>query len=305
MLRPVLDRVGYMLDVPCKDALQRPQEFFDVVFQSLEARAKTIGVLLEHEPFDLFIGVLTETDRVQHFFWDAIEEPHHPLHQNVLRFYRAVDQAVGQWVARCRPDDELIILADHGFCRIEQDLFINRWLQDHGWLQMKSTSEGAALKDIDPEHTRAYCLDPGRIYLNIRGRQPNGCVDPTDAPRLLDELSAGLRELTIKVPWSSAPIHPVASVFRSSEIYDGPWAVHAPDLILHTTDGFEMRGRFNTPHLSSLGDLTGMHTFEDAMLFIRNRRWNTASPRMADLLPTILALLGVEAPVHLDGSALI
>ena len=44
-----------------------------------------------------------------------------------------------------------------------------------------------------------------------------------------------------------------------------------------------MRGRFNPPNLASLGDLTGLHTFEDAMLLIRNRRWNSESPRMDDV----------------------
>jgi len=66
-----------------------------------------------------------------------------------------------------------------------------------------------------------------------------------------------------------------------------------------------MRGRFNPPNLASLGDLTGLHTFEDAMLLIRNRRWNSESPRMIDLTPTILAFLGIEAPMHLDGRPLI
>src|SRR4030095_11304548 len=141
-----------------------------------------------------------------------------------LRFYQAVDRAVGHWVARCRPDDELIILADHGFCRIEQDLYINRWLQDHGGLQMKTSDPGAMLQDIDPARSRAYSLDPGRIYLNVRGRQPDGCVALADVPRLLDELSAGLRELTIKVPWSTVPIHPIANIFHPGEIYQGPWA---------------------------------------------------------------------------------
>jgi bisphosphoglycerate-independent phosphoglycerate mutase (AlkP superfamily) len=45
-----------------------------------------------------------------------------------------------------------------------------------------------------------------------------------------------------------------------------------------------------------------MHTFEDAMLYIRNRQWNTDSPRMVNLAPTILSLLGIEAPAHFDGT---
>ena len=158
------------------------------------------------------------------------------------------------------------------------------------------------MKDIDPSRSHAFCLDPGRIYLNIRGRQPDGCVDPSDAPRLLDELTAGLRELTIKVPWSAAPFRPITQVFRANDIYDGPWRPLAPDLILHSANGFEMRGSFNMPNISGLGDFTGMHTFEDAMLYIRSRQWNTDSPRMVDLAPTILSLLGVKTPAHFDGT---
>jgi predicted AlkP superfamily phosphohydrolase/phosphomutase len=305
MLLPLVEKLGYLLDVPCERVAEEPEVFWKAVGQSLEARGRIMAALLENEPHDLFIGVFTETDRVQHFFFDAIEEPSHPEFARVRKFYAHVDAIVGRLAALARPEDELIILADHGFCRIEQELFLNRWLADHGYLVMKTPKMGAPLAEIDPEQSRAFALDPGRIFLNVRGRQPTGCVDPAEAGRLRDEIAAGLGALRVRVPWQAEPICPFEKIMCREEIYAGPWAHLAADLVLHTRDGFEMKGKFNHPALSQFGTLNGMHTFGDAMLYIRGRRWPANStPRIIDLAPTILTLLGVPVPPELEGRAL-
>jgi predicted AlkP superfamily phosphohydrolase/phosphomutase len=305
MLLPVLKKINYKLDVPLDDPQENPDRFFTVLDEVLNARAKTIGALLEHEPFDLFIGVFTETDRVHHYFFDALEEPHHPQRQKVYEFYRRIDAIVGQLSRLCRPTDELVILADHGFCRIEQEIFINQWLKENGYLVLKPTADRASLHDIVPEQTRAFSLDPGRIYLNVRGRQPHGCVEPEDVPALCAEIAAGLKALTIKVPWSSKPFAPITHVFRPEEIYGGPFAHLAADLVLHTADGFEMKGSMNSPVLHSQGHLTGMHTFGDAMLYIRGRRLKSGTPRMIDVPATLLHLLGLAIPKAMEGHSLV
>jgi len=305
MLRPMLEKIGYLLDVPCENATEEPEAFWRGAHQALQARSQTIAALLEHEPFDLLIGVLTETDRVQHFFFDAIEEPHHPQRAAVRDFYQRVDAAVGRWVSLLRPDDELIILADHGFCRIEQEIFVNHWLQKHGYLSMQNSRPGAPLREIDPARSKAFALDPGRIFINVRGRQPDGCVDPRDVPALTAEIEAGLREWQVRVPWSPGPISPWTHIFRARDLYTGPWAHLSADLILHPRDGFDLKGRFNPPGPASVGKLTGMHTFGDAMLYVRGKRWNTAVPRMLDIAPTLLQRLGLPVPPELEGRVLL
>jgi predicted AlkP superfamily phosphohydrolase/phosphomutase len=272
MLLPLIEKIGYLLDVPCDSPTEKPVQFWEGVHRSLNARAQTIAALLEHEPFDLFIGVLTETDRVHHYFFDALEESSHPQREAAYQFYRRIDQIVGHWVRLLRPDDELVMLADHGFCRIEQEIFLNHWLKEHGYLVMKTEQPSAPLSEIDPSRTKAFALDPGRIFLNVRGRQADGCVDPKDVPKVREEIAMGLRELTLKVPWSKIPVAPITHVFRREEVYDGPWAHLAADLVLHSANGFDMKGKFNHPALSQMGNLTGMHTFEDAMLYVRDRK---------------------------------
>jgi predicted AlkP superfamily phosphohydrolase/phosphomutase len=134
LLLPHLEKIGYRLDVDCDAPAANAERFFADAHAALAARAHTMAAFLEHEPWDLFIGVFTETDRVQHYFFDALLEPHHPEHERVRRFYRAVDEALGRCLAKVRDEDELILLADHGFCRIEQEVFLNTWLAEHGYL---------------------------------------------------------------------------------------------------------------------------------------------------------------------------
>lgn len=305
MLLPLLEKVGYQLDVPCERVHGDREGFWNSVGQSLAARGRTMAALLENEPHDLFIGVFTETDRVQHFFFDAIEEPSHPEYERVRKFYAHVDQIVGHLASLCRDDDELIILADHGFCRIEQELYLNHWLAEHGYLGVKTPASGAPLAKIDASKSRAFSLDPGRIFLNVRGRQASGCVDPRDAERLRDEIAEGLTRLRVRVPWSREPIQPFDKIFRREEIYSGPWTHLAADLVLHARDGFEMKGKFNHPAVAQLGLLNGMHTFGDAMLLVRGRKWPAGTPRIIDLAPTILHLLGLPAPAGMEGRALL
>ena len=304
LLLPHLEKSGYLLDVPCERVTEQPDVFWKSIGQSLEARARVMHALLENEPHDLFIGVFTETDRVQHFFFDAIEEPSHPEYERVRKFYAHVDAIIGHLAALAKPDDELIILADHGFCRIEQEIFLNHWLAEHGYLVMKKPNAGVPLMEIDAEKSRAFALDPGRIFINVRGRQPSGCVAPDDVEKLREEIAAGLAEARIRVPWQGEAISPFERIMRREEIYSGPWAHLAADLVLHSRDGFEMKGKFNHPSLSQLGNLNGMHTFGDAMLYVRGRRWPETTPRIIDLAPTILRLLNVPIPAGLEGQPL-
>lgn len=305
MLLPALEKLGYLLDLPCSNVASEPEVFWRALGQSLQARERLLTALLQNEPHDLFIGVFTETDRVQHFYFDAIEEPSHPFHARVRGFYSHLDSIIGGLADQVRADDELIILADHGFCQIEQELYVNHWLAEHGYLVMKDSRLGAPLATIDAARSRAFSLDPGRIYLNIRGRQPEGCVEPGDAARLREEIATGLAELRIRVPWQAAPICPFTRILRCEEVYSGPWVCLAPDLVLCARDGIEMKGKFNSPGIAQLGHLTGMHTFGDAALYVRGRKWPQGTPRMVDMAPTILNLMRLPVPEDLEGRVLL
>ncbi len=98
---------------------------------------------------------------------------------------------------------------------------------------------------------------------------------------------------------------PITHVFKREEIYYGPFAHLAADLVLHTANGFEMKGKLNSPVLHSQSHLTGMHTFGDAMLYTRGRRFKAETPRMMDVPATLLHLLGLPIPSAMEVRSLV
>src|SRR5690606_8615224 len=128
-----------------------PGKFLDACETSVRARGHVFSTLLQHEPHDLFIGVFTETDRLQHYYFDAIEEPEHPLRARVMEIFSILDAQIESCLRHVRDEDALILIADHGFCRIRQEIHVNHWLRENGYLVLKNESPEAGMRDMDAE----------------------------------------------------------------------------------------------------------------------------------------------------------
>src|SRR5262249_46048003 len=109
-LLPRLKASGYRIDVGYMNADQRPDAFFS----GLDARRRVYLELLRDDPWDLFIGVITECDRLHHYFWSQYADPSAPLHGRFLDFYRRLDDVLGALVAAIPDEVPLFVVADHG-----------------------------------------------------------------------------------------------------------------------------------------------------------------------------------------------
>jgi predicted AlkP superfamily phosphohydrolase/phosphomutase len=148
--------------------------------------------------------------------------------------------------------------------------------------------------------SRAYALDPGRLFLNVKGREPEGCIEPgVEYERVRDELAEAV--LGITDPQTGAPM--VAQVFRREELYAGPHAERGADLVLEMHDGWDAKGAFGKADVAAKGPaLTGMHTTPDAFLYVSGVESFDRRPHMQDLAPTLCALLGAPVPPDMDGT---
>jgi len=163
-------------------------------------------------------------------------------------------------------------------------------------------------RHIDWSRTRAYAQGNfGQIFLNLEGRQPNGCVAPEDARSLLDDLKAGLR--TIPHPETGEPL--VEHVYERDELYHGPHAHLAPDLTVVLTDWrYRTIGLHDfTTHkvIAPAFGPTGDHRMEGILIAAGPAFRTGATPLGAELLdiaPTVLHLLGVPVPDDMDGRVL-
>jgi predicted AlkP superfamily phosphohydrolase/phosphomutase len=260
------------------------------LFATFERRVEVIRMLLAEEPWDLFVAVLTETDRLYHFLWNAMAAGEERAVDLFQRFHARIDELAG-WLLDTLPEGtELIALSDHGFTAAHTDVFTNAWLQERGYLAF-DTDEPKGLAAISPEST-AYSLDPGRFYVNRVGRRPRGSVPPDRAVEVVDQLIDDLADLRDPATGELA----YDRLLRREDAYHGAFASLGPDVVLVPRPGYELKGSsarrsvFGPP-----GDgLGGMHTADDAFLCVRGASLREGPYDLHDLAPTVLELFGIE-----------
>jgi len=292
---PKLTEMDYRIDVNYEEAAEKKEEFFTDLFYTLKKRGEALRYFLNNEQWDLFIGVFTGTDRLHHYFWNEYENPQGEYHQQFIDYYTHLDTIIGELVDSLPKHCHLLIIADHGFCNLQEEFFPNTWLKEKGYLKLKKDPPGS-FADIHPE-TKAFILDPGRVYINLKGRMPSGSVEPGKAYEALrEELIEGL--MGIRLPSNpSSPI--IEGVFRKEEVFSGPYLNKAPDLVLQGLSGFDIKGSMSKGSLFGKGKFTGMHTYPDAFLYLRGEDMN-GNYSIVDLAPSILHLLEVPLPSHFD-----
>lgn len=174
--------------------------------------------------------------------------------------------------------------------------------------------------ELDWSRTIAYATgNLGNINLNIKGRDPQGIIDPADVDKVIEEISAALYEL--RDPDTGEKM--VADVMRREDIYTGAMIERAPDLLIRWTDDkylatkdydndpdgplFGTKQKFGRHGAAYALDQTGTHIIEGVCILygfgvIEEGRLQDAN--LIDLAPTILHLLEVPIPREMDGRVL-
>lgn len=301
---PTLQRLGYIIDADPWKSRESKEMALREVNAALDARIRTLFHLLEHEEWDYLHVHVMETDRLHHFLWQQMEEGDPTYAPAFYAFYRRIDEMLGELASKLDQDTTLMWMADHGFCTIKKEVYVNRWLMDQGWLTLRNTPPDRAkgLDEIDPTSV-AYSLDPGRLVIRVRGREKDGCVTPgAEYEALRSQIAAAA--LRLRDPDGGEPIFQAA--FRREELYHGPYLEQAADLILAPYDGYDPKGPLYKETLTYKGtELVGMHTFDDAMLYVGGQQVAPARFSVLNVLPTILSLMDVPHPAGLDGRSLV
>jgi predicted AlkP superfamily phosphohydrolase/phosphomutase len=263
-LIPRLDAINYRIDLDTAKARYDHEYLFTELYATLEGRKRGVELLWEEFDWDLFIVVVTGTDRLMHFLWAAYEDSNHKHHQDFVDYFGRIDAFVGWIIDRFRAmkgfsedHHQVFMLSDHGFTGIKSEVYLNRWLQENGYLNFKKNSP-ETIMDIGPE-SKAFALDPSRIYLNLKGKYPLGTVNGSDYEKIRGEIKEGIENLTFK-----GNGHVVKKVHYGEELYRGPFLENAPDLVVLSQHGFDLKGRVSSETVFGKTDLSGMHTQDDA-----------------------------------------
>ena len=276
---------------------------------------------LEKTPRGLVTMVFETTDSIQHMFFRYLDRDHPALRLGRSReevaaienLYRRMDGLLGRVLAKLDAGSALLVMSDHGFKPFRRGVNLNSWLREKGYLSLKPgcAASGEWFKDVDWEKTRAYALGLGGLYLNLKGREAHGTVEPGESARKLKaELAAGLEEL--KDPATGA--RAVTGVYDSERVYSGPYRDNAPDLIVGYNIGYRaswdgVKGKVNDVVFEdNTKAWSGDHCIDPALVpgvLFSSLKLAAEKPAIIDIAPTVLRLFGVEPPKHMDGRSLI
>jgi len=217
--------------------------FLDVIKTTLQEREAMFFDTLEQQDSELVISVFVQTDRVSHMFYRGID-PQHLLHDPddelvngaIAWIYQEADRILGKTMSQLKPNDQLIVLSDHGFAPFRRAVNLNRWLMDEGYqvLHKNKPAQVSSINHVDWSQTQAYAMGLNGLYLNLKGREPEGIVDTKHADHLLQEISNKLTLLTD--PSNNKPM--VKTVYHGKMVYPSNRNQDAPDLVVGYHSGY-------------------------------------------------------------------
>jgi len=298
----ILKEMGYRIDVDAWQARKEKEKFLKDLNYTFDKRVEATNYFMENEEWDYFHIHIMETDRINHFLWEQWENGDPKLAPEFEKFYQKIDRLIGDLDDKLDDEIEFMVLSDHGFCTIKKEVYLNHWLEQNGYLRYK-TDRPQSIADIHPE-SKAYSLIPGRIFINLKGREDDGSVLPGDEyEKLRNELIERLQ--TISDPDTGEKI--VRHIFKREELSPGPFSENSPDLLVIPVDGFDLKGNINQSKLTYKGELVGMHTDDDALFCLRNHQISEAKLGIVDMLPTVLDLMQTQIPEadNFDGKSLL
>jgi predicted AlkP superfamily phosphohydrolase/phosphomutase len=278
----------------------------------LEERLALFEYAINNYDDGLLFFYFSSSDLQSHiFWWDSNDK--HPIRSEpeararfdlVRRLYQKLDSIIGDLIDRYGHTATIIVMSDHGFANFGRQFNLNSWLRDLGYLGPRECA--SVMSDIDWSSTTAYGLGINGLYLNLKGRERDGIVEPGDQREsLLAELKERLEAVT---DFNGERV--IRGVYRSDQIYKGSATALAPDLIIGYARGY--RASWAT----CLGDLT-----EDVLLdndsawsadhcadalevpgvLFCNRAISNAAPSLVDIAPSILAEFGLPTPPQMAG----
>jgi len=322
--------LGWQIDTwAISEGFADEQMFWDDMTFTVAQDRKMFNAFLAGDD-ELMVQCFEFPDRVGHVFW-RLMDPKHPaydaaLHAKwgdaLLRAYQLMDAIVGDAMAAAeKKNAALIVLSDHGFASFRKSVNYNTWLVMNGYMSLKTGvqvkdrnvemlfDQGQFWENVDWSHTRAYAMGLGEMYINVKGRESQGIVNP--GPEY-DALKAELKSRLVTMTDMETMEHPVRRVLAREEIYRQFDPNMIPDLFVTNNDGYRVSWQ------TSLGGIpkqliepnkqvwSGDHCSVDPEIvkgiFFYNRKIATdRAPYIADVYPTVLGLLSVKAPYELDG----
>jgi len=188
-------------------------KYVKAIATQIEQRVELFQYLWRKDRFDFAMLFFLDTDGASHYLWRYMDKTSKNYVENrhadaIFQIYEHIDTAIGRLLKIVNDDEaDIIILSDHGFGPLNRVVFMNNLLKTLGYLKFKQDvwlrktyskfKPGAkAGPTIVWSETQAYFNGTfGNIYINLKGREPGGAVEPAQYDDLRDRLIADLKKV--------------------------------------------------------------------------------------------------------------
>lgn len=271
--------------------------------------------LAKNKPWHFLMFVEIGLDRVHHAFWKYFDSEHH-LHvpnsgyENViLNYYKLVDEEIGELLKLTDNDTSVILVSDHGVKRMKGAFCINQWLIEKGYMKLEKTPpQGTPLSEAEVDWSRTQAWGWGgyhaRIFFNIRGREPQGIIQPKNCESFTHRIVDDLKDVhgPKGETWDT-------KVYTPEEIYPNGVGDY-PDLTAYFDDlNWRSAGTlgYDSYYLpeNDKGPDDAVHSHWGVFIHYDPKR-ETDGVRIEDITlldfaPTVLEIMGVPIPQDMEG----
>ena len=279
-----------------------------------EWQAGAMNTLIEENNYDVVFSHLHNVDAAGHIFWELAKyRPHvkeydeNDIQAVLERFYVDTDRYLGRFMHLLDEGWDIIITSDHGLiCSEEEEPAVPigdpfgvniKVMEELGYTVMKKDENGNDLREIDWSKTTAVAQRGIYIYINLKGRNPEGIVDPADQY----ELERKIIDDLYNYRWNGKRI--VALAVRKKEAaHFGLNGHNVGDIVYFNEEGF------NRIHGDSISTYQGYADTSVSPIFMAagpNIKKDFVTDRVireVDVAPTVAVLGGVRMPAQCEGA---
>jgi predicted AlkP superfamily phosphohydrolase/phosphomutase len=286
------------------------------VFAMTERRFQVGRKLATEKPWDFFMLCEIAPDRLHHVFWQHVD-PTHPLYEPGNKYegvfqdyYRFLDRELASFLELVPQDAVTIVMSDHGARPMMGGLCFNDWLIQEKYLALSEpvTDGPIPVKDAQIDWARTLAWGDGgyygRLFLNVKGREPQGIVEPAAYESTRNELIAKLEA----APGPDG--RPLGTkVLKPQDVYPEVRGV-APDLIVYFGDlAWRSVGSVGNPSLYTYENDTGpdgANHDRDGVFIMTGmpgqRSGKVDGLNLVDVGPSILSIYDIDATQALPGA---
>lgn len=319
-LKADIERVadGYKID--CENfRTDDKAALLEQIYEITDKRFAVAKYLMEQEAWDFFMMVYMGPDRIQHGFWKFHDpqhrkfQPGNPFATALVDYYKHLDDQLGELADLAGEDAAIMVVSDHGAKRMEGSFNINDWLIQEGLLTLKQPVKEPQQFSADLINWRrtvawAWGGYYSRVFMNVRGREPQGRVLARNYERVRDDL---IRRITQITDDQGRVMNTRA--LRPQEIFTGPHVDEAPDLLVYLDDLYWRAGQnIGNDSLYSfdteIGPDDAVHDYDGVFVLSvpgGQRGERLGGLHLMDVAPTVLNLLGIPIPADFEGRSII